>query len=185
MGYDYTMGFLTKHAELVAKITRVATTGEVIAYDFEDWAKLRYAHQTVLSLLANISKNVQGQADIRQHVRCWTEHLADGRVRLNVGKPNHKMTGRPPGTLNTGWKDGYVPAEIAGGEYIHDRKVADDEEFKRFVGKVVEAPKHFHLISARFDSLPPDPVEYFNDLFKLYGWQVKSVSDTTLMLMRV
>ena len=185
MTYDYSLGYLQRNAEMVAKLIRVANTGEVLAVDFDDWAKLRYYQQQVHSLLANISKNVQDYADIRQKVRCWTEHMPDGAMRLNVGLPKHKVTGRPPGMAAEKWKAQYVPAEIAGGEYNHPGVIVGQEDFSKFVGMVIQAAPNIRLASARFDSLPDDPVEYFNDLFDSYGWRVKSAEDTRLTLVRV
>lgn len=194
MTYDYSIGFLHKNAELVKKLIRVATSGEIIAWDFTEWNKLRYAHQTVLSLLANISRNDPAWADIRKQVRCWTETMDDGSFRLNVGTPNHKLTGRPPGTKNDDWKSAYVPAsDVTGMVYKHPDVLSsenNDTVFPRFCDIIRALPASYkraelRMVNEGLDD-PSAVEEWFRDFFSnpLYGTWKPSLEGTTLVVER-
>jgi hypothetical protein len=184
MTYDYSLGFLQRNADMVAKLIQVATTGETLAVDFDDWAKLRYYQQQVHSLLANISKNVEDYADIRKKVRCWTEHREGNIMRLNIGIPSHRVTGRPPGMAKQ-TVVGMVPAEQAAGMYEFPKRVEGADDFNRFIGMVTQAGPNIRYASARFDSLPDDPVFFFNDLLNSWGWKVQAIDGLTLKLERL
>lgn len=188
MTYDYSLRFLHQNAELVKKLIQVAQSGELLTYESDDWPKLRYQHQTILSLLANISRNLEGWADIRSKVRCWTEHVPNGNFRLNVGTPMHRVTGRPPGTHNVGWKSGYVPAEqVASARYQHDATLNDSDEISRFVGRVIELGKNYTVAEARVpaESEMSEVVAWANNTFsEMFGWQAR-YEGWTLILERI
>lgn len=185
MGYDYSLGYLGKYHEMVKKLVQIAQSGEILAYDSETWEPIRQRHQLVRSLLANMERNMKGYEDIRKTIRTWTEHTPTG-FRLYVGKPNHKVTGRPPSESVNVWRTAYVQAGESGERFTHYEKVDSAITYERFVGKLVSLPPNIGHVTARFADISdtPEQREYFDNAFVAFRWKVSTIEGEYLTLER-
>jgi hypothetical protein len=186
MGYDYSLGFLAKHHDLVQTLIRIAQSGEVLTYEGEQWEKIRQRHQLIRSVLANMSRNMDGWEDIRTRVRTWTEHTEKG-FRLLVGAPAHTVTGRPPAPASVEWRHKYVPVQdtLTGGVFQWPNMVDTDAELAEFYGEIPKVNEAYHTIEMRTNQpLDHDTVKFLDDSFQSAYWTVKSYEEGIVRLRR-
>lgn len=183
MGYNYDPAFLARHVELVAKLIKAATSGELLTWESDNWKAIDNRQHLVNSLLANISRNLVEYRDIRVKVRCWVRYEGDDRYRLFVGLPVHKMAGRPPGEPQVPWSESYVPLGSTAGIYNHIEVLDSEEELARFVGKVMSQGPSVKTATVKVKELTDEAVSaFFGDLFAPHGWSASRDGDTLILV---
>jgi hypothetical protein len=181
MGYDYSLGFLGLHAELVGKLAKIATTGELIQYTNAEWGPIQKQQYLINNLLNSMARNITDMKNIRLYIRCWIVFAEDGTYQLWVGKPAHKVAGKPPGaTANRDWMKLYVPAEgIGSATYVHPDKIMTPDDLPKFVGHVALLGSGHKRAEAKVDQLSDEGLSYFVDLFS--DWKVRNEGELLIL----
>jgi hypothetical protein len=182
MAYNYDPLFLQTHEATVKTLVKVAANGEVIKYTSSDSRVISSQQYLVNNLLASLARNVPEYGKIRSVIRCWTEYH-NGTYTLYVGKPQHRVEGRPPGRERPAWATIFINQGATGTRYVHDETLDSEETMLKFTGIVINLPNHILTAETVVEELTPEALEYFRDVFAPHGW-TPSIDGRKLILTR-
>lgn len=182
MAYNYDPQYLVKHREVMMKVIQIAQSGEILKYASVDSREIASRQYTVNNVLANMARNIKEYTDIRKTIRCWTEYV-NGTYNLYIGRPQHRVEGRPPGRVPINWALAYIQADAANAQYGHTERITDQDTLLKFVGIVTNLPQNVREVLAEIDDLGPEAVTYFDELFEPHGWSAAN-QDGRLLLKR-
>lgn len=100
MAYNYDPDWLVLNADHIASMEVLFSTGDVLVFIDRDIKKIRQKQAFYNNLLASIAVNRPDLGHLRSTLRTWVR-VENGEWSLFVGKPSHKIKGRPNPTIGT------------------------------------------------------------------------------------